>query len=85
MSQAIRFRPQAELAAAVPVAVDQVRHPHYGRYLEEFEPGQVFVHPRGFTFFAAQMESFARTYMQCNPLYLNQSYARACGFASLLA
>ncbi|MBL8397482.1 MAG: MaoC family dehydratase [Candidatus Accumulibacter sp.] len=85
MSQAIRFRPQAELAASVPVAIDQVRHPHYGRYLEEFEPGQVFVHPRGFTFFSAQMESFARTYMQCNPLYLNQVYARAYGYTGLVA
>ncbi len=85
MLQAFRFRPQVELAATLPVAVDQVRHPHYGRYLEEFVPGQVFVHPRGFTFFAAQMEEFARTYMQCNPLYLNQTYARECGFDGLIA
>lgn len=85
MSQAIRFRPQAELAAKVQVDVQQVRHPHYGRYLEEFVPGQVFVHPRGFTFLRAQMESFARTYMQCNPLYLNEEYARASGFAGLVA
>jgi acyl dehydratase len=62
-----------------------VRHPHYGRYLEEFVPGQVFVHPRGFTFLRAQMEAFARTYMQCNPLYLNEEFARASGFAGLLA
>jgi 2-methylfumaryl-CoA hydratase len=48
-------------------------------------PGQVFVHPRGFTFLAAQMEAFARTYMQCNPLYLNEQYARASGFSGLLA
>jgi 2-methylfumaryl-CoA hydratase len=62
-----------------------VRHPHYGRYLEEFVPGQVFVHPRGFTFFRAQMEAFARTHMQCNPLYLNEEFARASGFAGLVA
>jgi 2-methylfumaryl-CoA hydratase len=51
MSQAIRFRAQVELAGKVKVDVQQVRYPHYGRYLEEFVPGQVFVHPRGFTFF----------------------------------
>jgi 2-methylfumaryl-CoA hydratase len=31
------------------------------------------------------MEAFARTYMQCNPLYLNDQYARASGFAGLVA
>ncbi|MCM8594969.1 MaoC family dehydratase [Accumulibacter sp.] len=85
MSQAIRFRPQVELAGKVAVDVQNVRYPHYGRYLEEFSPGQVFVHPRGFTFLRAQMEAFARTYMQCNPLYLNDQYARACGFSGLVA
>ena len=85
MSQPIRFAAQAELAQAVRVDLERVRHPHYGRYLEEFAPGQVFVHPRGFTFFRAQMESFARTYMQCNPLYLNEEFARANGFAGLPA
>jgi 2-methylfumaryl-CoA hydratase len=85
MSQAIRFRAQVELAEKVKLDVQQVRYPHYGRYLEEFVPGQVFVHPRGFTFFPAQMEAFARTYMQCNPLYVNDQYARASGFAGLVA
>ncbi|MBV5298472.1 MAG: MaoC family dehydratase [Rhodoferax sp.] len=85
MSQAIRFQAQAELAEKVKVEAPRVRYPHYGRYLEEFVPGQVFVHPRGFTFLPAQIEAFARTYMQCNPLYLNDQYARACGFDGLLA
>ncbi|MBK7954788.1 MAG: MaoC family dehydratase [Candidatus Accumulibacter sp.] len=85
MSQAIRFRPQVELAEKVRVDMQKVRYPHYGRYLEEFVPGQVFVHPRGFTFLAAQMEAFARTYLQCNPLYLNDQYARSSGFSGLLA
>jgi len=85
MSQAIHFGPQVELADKVKADLRKVRHPHYGRYLEEFAPGQVFVHPRGFTFLPAQMEAFARTYMQCNPLYLNQEFARASGFAGLVA
>jgi 2-methylfumaryl-CoA hydratase len=85
MTEAVHFQPQIELARRVPVDATRVRHPHYGRYLEEFVPGQVFVHPRGFTFFRAQMEAFARTHMQCNPLYLNDEYARGCGFAGLVA
>ncbi|MEF8698178.1 MAG: MaoC family dehydratase [Candidatus Accumulibacter sp. UW26] len=85
MSQAIRFRAQPGLSEKVEVDLRKVRHPHYGRYLEEFVPGQVFVHARGFTFFAAQMEAFARICMQCNPLYLNDQYARAAGFPGLLA
>ena len=85
MSQQVRFKPQAELAATIPVNVEKVRHPHYGRYLEEFVPGNVFAHPRGFTFLPSQMEAFARTYLQCNPLYLNAEYARAHGFADLVA
>lgn len=85
MSQAIRFRPQVELAQEVKADLKKVRHPHYGRYLEEFAPGQVFVHPRGFSFLPAQMEAFARTFMQCNPLYLNQEFAKASGFSGLVA
>ena len=85
MSQTIRFQAQAELAAKVQVDLQRVRHPHYGRYLEEFVPGQVFVHPRGYTFLPGRMEAFARTYMQCNPVYINDQYARACGFAGLVA
>jgi 2-methylfumaryl-CoA hydratase len=48
-------------------------------------PGNVFAHPRGFTFLPSQMEAFARTYLQCNPLYLNAEFARAHGFAALVA
>ncbi len=85
MTQASRFTPQLELAQKVPVDVRKARYPHYGRYLEEFVPGQVFVHPRGFTFQASQIESFSRTYMQCNPLYLNCEFAKANGFADVVA
>ncbi|MBK6907187.1 MAG: MaoC family dehydratase N-terminal domain-containing protein [Rhodocyclaceae bacterium] len=85
MSQLIHFAAQKELAQTVAVDTSKARHPHYGRYLEEFVPGQVFVHPRGYSFFAGQMQAFARTYMQCNPLYLNAEFAKANGFADLVA
>jgi 2-methylfumaryl-CoA hydratase len=76
---------QKELAPVVGVQLDRVRAPQYGRYLDAFVPGQVFVHPRGFTFHPASMLEFARTFMQTNPLYLNAEYAKAHGFAYFLA
>jgi 2-methylfumaryl-CoA hydratase len=77
--------PQMELAPAAPVRLDRARAPQYGRYLEAFVPGQVFVHPRGFTFQPAAMLDFARTFMQCAPIYLNAEVARSHGFPSLVA
>lgn len=85
MTISIPLSPQAELAAEVAVDLSRVRYPQYGRYLDELEPGQVFEHPRGFTFTRSNMLEFARTFMQANPLYLNAQYACACGFADLPA
>jgi 2-methylfumaryl-CoA hydratase len=84
---AVRFAPgvQAELAPKVSVRLDRVRAPSYGRYLDELSPGQVFMHPRGFTFEPAAMLDFARTFFQCSPLYLDAAYARAHGFPALPA
>lgn len=82
---AIKFPAQQELAPSVEIKLDSVRHPQYGRYLEEYVPGQIFVHPRGFSFTQANIDSFSRTYMQCNPLYLDLEYARAHGFTQLPA
>lgn len=85
MTVSLPLPPQPELSPDVPVNLDNARHPHYGRYLDELQPGQVFEHPRGFTFTASNMLDFARTYMQSNPLYLNTPYARSHGFTDLLA
>ena len=85
MSIAIPLTPQAEIGAGIPVDLARTRQPQYGRYLDELEPGQVFEHPRGFTFDRAGMLDFARTFMQANPLYLNLEYARAHGFSDLPA
>lgn len=85
MSVSFQLTPQAELSAGIPVDLNNTRHPQYGRYLDELEPGQVFEHPRGFTFTPANMLDFARTFMQANPLYLNGQYARAMGFGDLPA
>ncbi|MAT92824.1 MAG: acyl dehydratase [Halioglobus sp.] len=85
MSLTLNLSEQPELAPDVPVDAGAARFPQYGRYLDELEPGQVFEHPRGFTFTATNMLDFARTFMQANPLYLNTEYARAHGFADLPA
>jgi 2-methylfumaryl-CoA hydratase len=85
MSISLDLHEQAEIAPGVPVDLARSRRPQYGRYLDELEPGQVFEHPRGFTFDTTNMLDFARTYMQANPLYLNAQYATAHGFANLLA
>ena len=45
MLLSLAFTPQQELAAALPVNLERARAPQYGRYLDEFVPGQVFVHP----------------------------------------
>ena len=85
MSMTLELTEQQEISADVSVDLDRTRQPQYGRYLDELEPGQVFEHPRGFTFDTGNMLNFARTYMQTNPLYLNAQYAQAHGFADLPA
>ena len=85
MSFSMRLSEQAEVAGSVAVNLEWARQPQYGRYLDEFVPGQVFVHPRGYTFERGPMLDFARVFMQCNPLYLNLEYAKAHGFPDLPA
>jgi 2-methylfumaryl-CoA hydratase len=76
---------QQERAPETPVELDRARFPQYGRYLDELASGQVFEHPRGFTFTTTNLLDFARTFMQANPLYLNRQYARELGFPDLPA
>jgi len=85
MTFSLPLTAQQEISADVPVDLGRTRQPQYGRYLDELEPGQVFEHPRGFTFERSNMLDFARTFMQTNPLYLNLQYARAHGFPDLPA
>jgi len=85
MTLSLKLSPQRELAHDLEVDPGRARQPQYGRYLDELEPGQVFEHPRGFTFERANMLDFARTFMQTNPLYLNLQYALAHGFRDLPA
>lgn len=83
--QAFDFPKQIETSAKIDVDLDNMRQPRYGRFLEEFIPGTTFQHPRGLTLYPAFIQEFATTFMQTNPLYLDETYARAHGFAGLLA
>ena len=85
MSLKLQLTQQPEIAADVPVDLARVHRPQYGRYLDELDPGQVFEHPRGFSFERSGMLDFARTFMQANPLYLNLQYALDHGFRDLPA
>ncbi len=80
MSVAFSPGPQQELAPGRQVLADRVRFPRYGRYLEDFAPGAVSEHPRGFTIDKGVARSFAAAFLHANPIYLNDEYARAHGF-----
>lgn len=66
-----------EQEAAIP---DKVKKPQYGRVLEDFEPGEVFTHPRGITIDRAFAIEFAQEFMETNPIYLNETVAKAHGY-----
>jgi 2-methylfumaryl-CoA hydratase len=80
MSVTFAPSPQEELAPDREAAPDRARFPRYGRCLEDFAPGTVFQHPRGFTIDEGVARSFAAAFVHANPLYLNEAYAQAHGF-----
>lgn len=73
-----------EISKDVPVKLDQIIKPSYGRNLEDFTDGEVFVHPRGITIDRAFAIEFATEFLEANPLYLNKSFAVAHGFKDVL-
>lgn len=81
---AIPMGPLPELAPSMQVQFRQLKSPVYGHSLEAYAPGQIYYHPRGLTISAAFSQEFATTYMDANPLYLNDEYAKAHGFEGML-
>ncbi len=73
-----------EVAPSQAADVSKVKYPQYGRVLEDFNEGEVFCHPRGLTITKAFAIDFATTFMEMNPLYLNEEYAKAHGFKDLV-
>ena len=76
---------QPERAPGVEFDPSRVRTPQYGRWLDDFEPGEVFAHPRGYTFERSEMRAFASSFHQANPIHLNVEAARAHGFEDIPA
>lgn len=75
-----------ELARQVPAKEPlPVRYKSYGRYLEDFQVGDVYEHPRGMTLNEGLLHEFATTFFEANPLYLNREYARAFGYRDIPA
>lgn len=73
-----------ELSAEIPVDLTKVKFPTYGRNMDDYAVGEVFVHPRGITITKHFAIEFATQFHEANPLYLNQVYAKAHGFRDLL-
>ncbi|TGL22201.1 acyl dehydratase [Leptospira levettii] len=76
--------PFGELAPKTPASLSDIKKNIYGRYLEEFNVGDIYVHPRQFTVDRTFAQEFATVFMDANPLYLSSEYAKAHGFQDLL-
>ena len=75
----VTVKPQEELGAKVAVDLEHVKRPTYGRTLEQFREGDVYVHPRGLTVQPSLAQLFATSFHEANPLHLNLEFAKAMG------
>ncbi|MCB1327488.1 MAG: MaoC family dehydratase N-terminal domain-containing protein [Leptospiraceae bacterium] len=80
----IEVKPFPELAPSTQYKADAIRAPEYGRFLEDFREGDVFMHPRAFTVDRSFAQEYATVFHDANPLFLSAPYARAHGFGDLL-
>ena len=76
--------PIKELAGSVPFQSGKEEQREYGRFLEDFNEGDIFVHPRGFTVDRSFAQEYATVFHDTCPLFLSEDYARAHGFKDLL-
>jgi 2-methylfumaryl-CoA hydratase len=56
-----------------------VRKPQYGRRLDDFKPGDVYVHPWDVSVDEGMMAFFAASFQDATPTYASRSYARNLG------
>lgn len=73
-----------ELAPGAPAALDKISSPAYGRYLDDFNEGEVFIHPRAFTVDRSFAQEYATVFHDTCPLFMSADYARAHGFRDLV-
>ncbi|MCS6984517.1 MAG: MaoC family dehydratase [Leptospiraceae bacterium] len=82
----LKVHDMEELAPKTPLREPlQIRYKSYGRYLEDFQVGDVYEHPRGMTLNEGLLQDFATTFFEANPIYLNREYARAFGYEDIPA
>ena len=79
-----KVTPFPELAPSTPIQTGEIIKKIYGRYLEEFQEGDLYLHPREFTVDRSFAQEFATVFMEANPLFLSAPYAQAHGFADML-
>ena len=80
----IESLPFKEAAPQTAVDTNSIIKKTYGRYLEEYKEGEVFIHPRAFTIDFSFAQEFATTFMEANPLFLSRPYAQAHSFKDML-
>ena len=73
-----------ESAQQIPYQGDAIIQKEYGRMLEDFVDGDLYVHPRAFTISHSFAQEYATTFHEASPLFLSAPYARAHGFNDLL-
>ncbi|MCB1319049.1 MAG: MaoC family dehydratase, partial [Leptospiraceae bacterium] len=75
--------PIQEIAPTLQYTSENVQYPEYGRLLEDFSEGEVFIHPRAFTIDRSFAQEFATVFHDACPLFLSAPYAQANGFRDL--
>lgn len=82
--QNISITPIQEKAVKLAADLGSVVKPEYGRFLEDFNEGDIFVHPRAFTIDRTFAQEYATVFHEACPLFLSEPYAKAHGFSDLL-
>ncbi len=68
----------------LPLEKEKATQKEYGRYLDEFIEGEVYVHPRGVTITKDFALEYATTFHEANPIFLSEEYAKMNGFKDLV-
>ena len=73
-----------ELSSNTKISLENIKKPEYGRYLEDFQENNIFIHPRAFSIPSSFAQEFATTFHEASPLFLSSEYAKAHGFSNML-
>lgn len=73
-----------EEKSKAPIKKELVIQKEYGRYLDQFVEGEVYVHPRGITISKSFALEYATTFHEACPLFLSEEYAKMHGFQDLV-